>query len=174
MREDPGAMPDPADHVDTLVVRGAGPADREWIVETLRERWGSGEIVSRGVSYEAGALPALICQLEGSPIGIATYTLGARECELVTLDALLERRGVGSALLERLVTLARTEGCRRLWLITTNDNLSALRFYQRRGLRLVAVHRDAVTRARAIKPEIPTHGEAGIPINDELELELEL
>jgi hypothetical protein len=59
-----------------------------------------------------------------------------------------------------------------VWLVTTNDNLDALRFYQRRGLRLVAVHAGAVDEARRLKPEIARVGEYGIPIRDEIELEL--
>ena len=63
-------------------------------------------------------------------------------------------------------------GSTRLWLITTNDNVDALRFYQRRGFRLVAIDRDAVERSRAtLKPGIPRTGLHGIPIRDELTLE---
>lgn len=86
----------------------------------------------------------------------------------------IERRGVGSALLEGIARLAREYQCQRLWLITTNDNVHALRFYQRRGLRLVALRPDSVAQARDLKPEIPAIGLEGIPIRDELELELAL
>ena len=61
-----------------------------------------------------------------------------------------------------------------MWLITTNDNLNALRFYQGRGFRLVAVHPGAVEASRRLKPQIPELGSFGIPIRDELELELSL
>jgi hypothetical protein len=68
--------------------------------------------------------------------------------------------------------LARRQGCARLWVITTNDNVDALRFYQRRGFCLVRVHRGAVDRSRAgLKPEIPAVGAYGIPLRDEIELE---
>jgi RimJ/RimL family protein N-acetyltransferase len=70
--------------------------------------------------------------------------------------------------------VARQHGCQRVWLITTNDNLNALRFYQKRGFELVAVHRRAIDEARKIKPEIPLIGEYGIPIRDEIELEIAL
>jgi len=69
---------------------------------------------------------------------------------------------------------AQETGCRRLWLITTNDNLDALRLYQRRGFTLAAVHPNAAAEARRLKPEIPLIGEYGIPIRDELELEMEI
>jgi hypothetical protein len=59
--------------------------------------------------------------------------------------------------------------------ITTNDNVDALRFYQRRGFRLAALHQGAVDDSRArLKPEIPEIGEHRIPLRDELDLELEL
>ena len=87
--------------------------------------------------------------------------------EVLTLHAAERGRGVGTALIE-----AAAERLGRLWLITTNDNVDALRFYQRRGFRLVALHRGAVDESRArLKPEIPETGDHGIPLRDELELE---
>jgi GNAT superfamily N-acetyltransferase len=95
-------------------------------------------------------------------------------CELVTLDAVVPGQGVGSGLLRAVTEEARACGSSRLWLITSNDNLDAVRFYQRRGLRLVAVHRGAVDEARRLNPSIPLIGDLGIPLHDELELELNL
>jgi len=77
-------------------------------------------------------------------------------------------------MLEAVAAVAREEGCRRVWLITTNDNLRALRFYQRRGFHLVAMHPNALARSRELKPSIPEIGLDGIPLRDELELELSL
>jgi ribosomal protein S18 acetylase RimI-like enzyme len=74
-------------------------------------------------------------------------------------------------LLEAAAATARERGCRRLVLMTTNDNLGALRFYQRRGFRLVARRPGAVDAARARKPAIPPIGDFGIPLRDELELQ---
>ncbi|MGH3646211.1 MAG: GNAT family N-acetyltransferase [Micromonosporaceae bacterium] len=87
-------------------------------------------------------------------------------------DAVVRHSGVGSALLAAAVGLAREAGLTRIWLVTTNDNLDALRFCQRRGLRLIAVAPGAVDAARALKPEIPLTGAYGIPLRDELTLEL--
>ncbi len=61
-----------------------------------------------------------------------------------------------------------------MWLITTNDNTGALRFYQKAGFRIVAAHRDAIALARRFKPEIPLVESPSIPIRDEIELELRL
>jgi GNAT superfamily N-acetyltransferase len=107
-------------------------------------------------------------------VGLVTYRIEDDDCEIVTIDSVVEGRGVGTALLEAVTAEARTAGCRRVWLITTNDNLNALRFYQARGFRLVAVHPRAVEESRLLKPEIPELGNFGIAIRDELELELPL
>jgi ribosomal protein S18 acetylase RimI-like enzyme len=136
--------------------------------------WGSPIVVSRGRAHDASRLSALICEAAGETVGLATYDVCDEDCELVTIDAFTRGRGVGTMLLDAVIQMARQQGCRRLWLITSNDNLSALRFYQRRGLRLLALHRGAIDEARRIKPEIPLVGDEGIPIHDELELELQL
>jgi acetyltransferase (GNAT) family protein len=78
--------------------------------------------------------------------------------------------GTGTALLEALARRLGAEGCRRLWLTTTNGNLSALRFYLRRGFRLSQVRSGAVDQARRLKPSIPVVGEHGIALHDELDL----
>jgi GNAT superfamily N-acetyltransferase len=163
-----------------VAVRRAGPGDRAWLSSVLEQRWGSTTVVSRGRSHEASQLEALVAAeggeggARGERLGVATYVVDDRELEVVSLDALVAGRGVGTALLAAAKEVASAQGCGRLWLITSNDNLDALRFYQRRGLRLVAVHRGAVDRARESKPQIPEAGCFGIPVHDEVELEVEL
>jgi ribosomal protein S18 acetylase RimI-like enzyme len=99
----------------------------------------------------------------------------ARSIELVAFAATSPWRGVGTALLEGLEDDARAHGAERVWLVTTNDNVDALRFYQRRGYRLVALRPGAVDAARREhKPSIPETGDHGIPLRDELELEKRL
>jgi GNAT superfamily N-acetyltransferase len=158
----------------TFRLRPAGVGDRPWIERHLTQAWGSVTVVSRGVAHDAARLPALVAERGDEIVGLATYRLDDGDCELVSLDALRRGEGVGSALLARVGEEAARRGHRRLWLITTNDNLDAIRFYQRRGMRLVAVHRGAVDEARRVKPSIPLIGEHGIPIHDELEFELAL
>jgi len=106
-----------------------------------------------------------------SPAGLATYRIEGGECELVSLDSLVERRGVGSALIAAVHEAALAAGCQRLWLITTNDNAAAQQFYERRGFRLVAIHKGAMAVSRRLKPCIPLVGLQGIPLEDELEYE---
>jgi ribosomal protein S18 acetylase RimI-like enzyme len=155
-------------------VRSLREDERPWLREHLELAWGSSVIVSRGRSRDAAALPALVALDGDELLGLATYALEGEECELVTLEAFRRGQGVGGALLDAVAAEAKRAGCARLRLVTTNDNTTALGFYQRRGLRLVALHAGAVERAREIKPQIPLRGEHGIPIRDELELELRL
>ncbi|WP_432933287.1 GNAT family N-acetyltransferase [Microbispora sp. CA-135349] len=158
----------------SLTVRPLAADEHAWVRDLFVERWGGVVSVSRGVAHDTTALPTFVAHLDGRPAGVATYRLDGRECELVTLDSLNEGVGVGTALVDAVARAAREAGAVRLWLITTNDNLRALRFYQRYGFDLVAVHRDAVARSRALKPSIPEIGLDGIPLRHELELELPL
>ena len=105
-------------------------------------------------------------------LGLVTYHVDEDACEIVTIDSLVPSRGVGTALIEAVKVAAIEAGCKRLWLITTNDNLNALRFYQKWGFELVAIHRNALEKSRELKPEIPTIGMDGIPLRDEIELEM--
>lgn len=153
-------------------VRAVGAADREWVDDFIRERWGASTVVGRGRVRRPSELPGFVAIGDGERVGLATYVVEGTECELVTIDSVVERAGVGTALVAAVRDAARDAGCRRLWLITTNDNLDALRFYQRRGFELARLHRGAIVESRRLKPEIARVGDYGIPIRDELELEL--
>jgi predicted acetyltransferase len=151
-------------------VREVAPADRAWVESVLVGRWGSTRIMSRGHSVDAAELPGLLAEADGERVGLVTFQESAGRIEVVTLDALRRSVGVGTALLAGVRQLAERRRCSRIWLVTTNDNLAALRFYQRRGFRLVAVHVGAVDRERALKPGIPLVGLEGVEIHDEIEL----
>jgi GNAT superfamily N-acetyltransferase len=155
-------------------VRAAVGADRDGIAGLLGASWGGAMQVVHGVVYDALELPALVAVAErdGRLVGLLTYQLSSEGLEVVTLDAVAPRGGIGSALLDAGVAVAREAGASRLWLVTTNDNLDALRFYQRRSLRIVGVAPGAVDAARLVKPSIPEVGEYRIPLHDELTLEL--
>jgi ribosomal protein S18 acetylase RimI-like enzyme len=155
-------------------VRPATEADREAVSELLLVSWGSHIAVAHGTAYDATTLPALIAEQDDRIVGLLTYTIEDDALEVVTIDALERRLGVGSALMSAATDVARRAGARRLWLITTNDNLDALRFYQRRGLRIVGLTPGGVDASRELKPSIPPTGAYGIPLHDELTLELKL
>jgi ribosomal protein S18 acetylase RimI-like enzyme len=103
--------------------------------------------------------------------GLLTFLVRGDECEITSLDSLEENRGIGRTLIEAMIAEAKKRNCRRLFLITTNDNLRALGFYQKRGFELVAIHRGAINESRKQKPSIPIVGENNIPLRDEIELE---
>lgn len=152
-------------------IRAIGPADEPLIAQLLQQHWGDRKVVSRGKVYDGAMLPGFIAEREGSPVGLITLHYENDACEVVTLDAFIARKGIGKELLCNAENDARARGCHRLWLITTNDNVDALAFYQKVGFRIVAVHLDAVSEARRVKPQIPLVAENGIPIRDEIELE---
>lgn len=152
-----------------LPIRLGGPADAAWINGFLHDRWGATTIAVHGEVIDAAALPALMVTA-AKRRGLATYRRLGRDAELVTLDADPVGIGTGAALVEALAAGLRADGCERLWLTTTNDKLSALRFYLRRDFRLVQVRLGAVDDARRLKPSIPTLGEYGIAMRDEFDL----
>jgi ribosomal protein S18 acetylase RimI-like enzyme len=154
---------------DAIILRPGRPTDRDWVREVLRERWGSPRIVSRERLHAADSLPCLIAERAGERVGLLTYRLEPPGCEIVSLDSLPLRQGIGTALLAEVRRVACEAGCRRLWLITTPDNERAQAFYRARGLKQVAVHKDGLTRGRALKPELPLFGEDGKPLADEVE-----
>jgi ribosomal protein S18 acetylase RimI-like enzyme len=157
-----------------MTIRERVPAD-EPAVRAFLERWHSARAARRGRLEHPLEHPAFVAEENGRLLGVLTYVVDGRECEILTLHADERGRGVGTALIEAVRERAASSGCTRLWLITTNDNVDALRFYQRRGFRLAALHCGAVDDSRArLKPEIPQTGDHGIPIRDEIELALEL
>ncbi len=155
-------------------IRPGREQDHDWILRLLNEHWGSARIVTRGIVHEADKLPAFLADLDNERVGLITYRIDGEQCEVILLNSLRESIGVGTALLDAVKDAAAKAGCKRLWLITTNDNLAAMRFYQRRGWALVAVHRGAIAESRRLKPTIPVVGIDGIPIRDEIELEIPL
>jgi ribosomal protein S18 acetylase RimI-like enzyme len=150
-----------------MIVRDRSDRDAAWITALLRSRWGGTVVTAHAEMIDAAQLPALVA---GDQEGLATYRVQGHEAELVTLDAVAPGQGVGTHLIDALVERLRGHGVHRLWVTTTNDNLSALAFYQKRGFRLRHLRPGAVDEARHIKPSIPTVAWNGIPIREEIEL----
>jgi len=108
--------------------------------------------------------------------GLITYRIDGGRCEVTLVQSLREGAGIGSALLDATVAAARETDCADVWLISTNDNLHALAWYERKGFVVADVRPGAVDRSReTLKPSIPTHNpDNGLPISDEIELSLAL
>jgi GNAT superfamily N-acetyltransferase len=153
----------------------AGWVDGAMLRARIRQQWAGEFVVAHGELIYPERCPGFAALLDGVLAGHAAYRIAGRRCELVSIESDPPGCGIGSALLSAVTGVARAAGCATLWCTTTNDNLDALRFYQRRGFRLVALRSGAVDEARATrKPEIPMSGPNGIPIRDEVDLELEL
>jgi ribosomal protein S18 acetylase RimI-like enzyme len=158
-----------------IEVRPLTEGDRAWADEVEAASWSTPVVARLGELIDPTQLPSLIAFLDGQRAGLASYAVRGDECELVTIRSLREGHGVGRALLDAVRAAAVEARCTRLWLITTNDNLRALKLYQRWGMEIVAFHRHAITEARRhLKPSIPERGAHGIPIAHELKLELRL
>ncbi len=160
--------------MDVRVAPAAGAADRAWLRALWRAAWGGERMEDGDRSLHVDDLAAVMAWRAGARVGAATFLTEGPVCELVSLDALTPRQGIGTALLAAVEVAAREAGCRRVELTTTNDKLDALRFYQRRGYRIAAVSFGAVDAARIRKPAIPAVGEYGIALHDELRLVKEL
>ncbi len=136
------------------------------------EHWGGEEMISRGRIHRPEQLEGFVIEDGKEWIGLLTFMIENNECEVTSLDSLREGQGIGSQLIDRALEEARGRGCKRLFLITTNDNLNALGFYQRRGFEIVAVYRGAINESRKLKPGISLIGYNNIPLRDEIELEI--
>jgi ribosomal protein S18 acetylase RimI-like enzyme len=138
------------------------------------DHWGGTEVIVHGEVFRAEGLNGFIAEQDNEWVGLVTFYIQDAGCEIVSLDSLQEGRGIGTNLVKKVIREARGAGCQRLFLTTTNDNLRALGFYQKRGFKLAAIRRGAVNESRKIKPSIPLMGCHDIPIRDEIELELPL
>jgi GNAT superfamily N-acetyltransferase len=168
-------LPRHSQEVATMQIRSRHAADRPAVHAFLAQHHHA-RAARRGELVDPLDHPALLAEAEdGRLLGVLTYIVDRDQCEILTLHTAEQWRGVGTALVEAVERLAAQQGCRLLWLITTNDNLDGLRFYQRRGFRLAALYAGAVEDSRArLKPEIPVVGDYNIPLRDEVELDKQL
>jgi ribosomal protein S18 acetylase RimI-like enzyme len=162
------------DNQNKFTIRPLTGADKEWVQAKMIELWGAEIVVAHGEIFHPAELPGFFAEVGNERIGLLTYHISASGCEIVTIDSWREGIGVGSRLIEAARQVAGQEKCRRLWLVTTNDNIHALGFYQKRGFIISAVRLNVFEKNRFLKPEIPLVGESGIPIRDEIEFEIKL
>jgi ribosomal protein S18 acetylase RimI-like enzyme len=158
---------------DLIEIRPLTDSDRPEVARFIEAEWGGPISVVHDRVFRPADLSGFIARERGNggPLaGLLTYTVDGGTLEIVTLNAVHRQSGTGTALVDHAVAEARRRGCHEIRLTTTNDNLDALRFYQRRGFRLAELRPGAVAEAREVKPEIPETGDHGIPVHDELDL----
>jgi GNAT superfamily N-acetyltransferase len=154
-----------------LDVKPIDTKTRQDVINFITENWGSPIIVSKGKIHSAEDLPGFIFIENNKLKGLITYSIENDDCEIVLLESLVENQGIGSILIKKVIEKAEEQKCMRVWLITTNDNTHAIRYYQKRGFNLVGIHLNAVQESRKIKPQIPLYGFDNIPIQHEIEFE---
>ncbi|HGE7613860.1 GNAT family N-acetyltransferase [Bacillus thuringiensis] len=142
--------------------------NRASVNEFFATHWGGNQmVISTGV-YDCSLLEGFVCfGVNRELLGLITYNINEKECEIISLDSIQEKKGIGSRLLSEVETTAKKIKLKKVTLITTNDNLHALNFYQKRGYQCIEVRNNAVEKARNIKPTIPLIASNGIPIRDE-------
>jgi ribosomal protein S18 acetylase RimI-like enzyme len=149
-------------------------SDRKEVAEFIEHHWHSQLVMSHGRSYFPHKEEAFIERRDDRIVGLLTFHVDGEDMELLSLNSTMEGQGIGSSLMLNAIETARKRKCKRIWLATTNDNLRAVGFYQRLGFRMVELNLGAVDEARRIKPQIPTVGERGVEIHDEIVMELKL
>lgn len=145
--------------------------DREWVKQALVNLWGSEEMVSRGKLIQLNDLPGFIAEEDGRKVGLVTCRIEGQKCEIVSINSLTPGKGIGNMLLGKVEETAEESGCKKLVVITTNDNQKALVFYEKNGFTITLVRKDIMEEYRKLKPEIPLMGIDGILLTDEIELE---
>lgn len=156
-----------------FTIRETKTQDTEWIKQLYVQTWGGDFVVSRGKILKIEEFNGgYIAEQRNKKVGLITYKMIDGEFEITGLISNDEKKGIGTALVNSVITLAKQEGINRICLVTTNDNLNALGFWQKRGFKLVKVYPNAMEVTRKLKPSLPLIGEHGIPLRDELELEM--
>lgn len=150
------------------------PVEDDEVRKILEEHWGSTTIIAMDRVHTIEDLSGFLAIQKNMAAGLITYEMRENTCEIVTLNSLIPRIGVGSELVNRCVKLAREENCENIWVATTNDNTDAMKFYQKRGFRFRQIYPDKIDEYRKQKPEIPLIGMNEIPMKDEIVFDMVL
>lgn len=157
---------------NNLLIRQATKQDNQWLEEIMEKDWGGLPLVIRGKKYYPNALDGLIVEINHEIKGFLYYEIQNNHCEIVVFEIYDKFKGIGTQMLEKLKDIVKNKNCKRIYLQTGNDNMDALRFYQRRGFHICAIHINSIENSRKIKPTIGLIGEYNIPLRDEIDLEL--
>jgi len=159
---------------DSLLIRPIKTKDKDWLLTLLRAQFGSEQVALRGKIVNAFDFPGFVACLEGENVGVVIYENQSESIEIIALVSIRPKQGVGATLISRIKDEAKKQGKKQITVITTNDNTHALRFYQKHGFVLTRIFANSVVALRVLKPEIPKLGNDGIPIRDEIELQIAL
>ncbi|MDH2208386.1 MULTISPECIES: GNAT family N-acetyltransferase [unclassified Empedobacter] len=135
------------------------------------EKWNTDFMISKSQIHYVDNLESFVYMKENEIKGLLTFYIKEDEMEIVSLDSFEENIGIGSLLINEAINYYKQNFLKRLWLITTNDNLNALKFYQKKNFNISEFHFNAIEKSRKLKPSIPKYGYDNIPILHEIELQ---
>ena len=146
--------------------------NRDLINAFIKQHWYTTTMIIRGKEIDMTKTEGFYFKEGEDIIALITYIVYDNVLEITSLDSLREKQGIGSKLIETVIHEARERKLQKIVLITTNDNINAIRFYQKREFDMAHLYRNAMDISRKLKPEIPLIGENSIPLRHEIEFEL--
>jgi len=152
-------------------IRQKQNSDNAAVNSLMLETWHTISIITRGKMYPIADLQGFVAENEKKLVGLVCYRIEENECEIIVLQSMAEKQGIGTNLILEVINEARKHSCKRVWLITTNDNTDAMHFYQKRGFVFSALYSNAMDVSRKMAPRIPLLGHDNIPLRDEIEFE---
>lgn len=145
--------------------------NRSQVTAFIAEHWLSTKMIIRGDIIDMTQVDGIVVYDNEKIVGLLTYSITDHTCEITSLNSLIEKQGIGTSLIQHIIAIARQKQCKRIIVVTTNDNIDAIRFYQKRGFDMARLYHNALDVSRKLKPEIPLIGENDIPLQHEIEFE---
>jgi N-acetylglutamate synthase-like GNAT family acetyltransferase len=146
--------------------------NREQINSFIAEHWFTTDMIIRGTIIDMTKVDGIVALESGNIIGLLTYIIHENVCEITSLNSLVEGKGIGTSLINKVISIAKECNCNKVIIVTTNDNINAIRFYQKRGFDMARLYHNALDISRKMKPSIPLAGDNGIPSKHEIEFEI--
>lgn len=138
----------------------------------VKDEWAGPMVATRGKLYDTRILPTIVATSDnGKPWGFLSYNIQGDSLEIVTLFCIVKSVGAGTALMDRAAEIAKENSCNKMWLITTNDNTNAIKFFQKYGMTMSALHANAFENITRKLKQFPQN-ETGEPIlgNDNIRI----
>lgn len=138
--------------MNTFSIRPISDEDAKWVFAALQTG-------GKPTGNFHSILPSgFIAEKNARKVGLITYDIADTVCSIISLNALLPGKGIGTKLLEKVKETAQNAHCEKIVAITSTDNIPARKFYQKKGFILAG---DAQTISSG-KEDIP------LPVQDEI------
>ena len=147
-------------------------SDRTLVDEFIRQQWYTTTMIIRGKEIDMTQKEGFYVKEQEDIIGLITYFVSDDVLEVISLNSLRENQGIGTKLVDAVIREAKDRKLKKILVVTTNDNINAIKFYQKRGFDMACLYHNALDISRKIKPEIPLIGDHSIPLRHEIEFEL--